>query len=176
MFTHVIKNLIIESQSWRKTSKIIKSNCQTIPAMPTNHNLRYHISTVLQHLQRQWLHHSLGSLYQCLTALYEKKFVLILSLNLPWRYLKPFPLVLYCYMGAEVDCNLLSGNCREPWGFSPEPFLLQTEQWFDETRNVHKTIAKSAATVLPSKCIFYCLLSKMYALVIGVEVCIHMHI
>ncbi|KAK4821803.1 hypothetical protein QYF61_003832 [Mycteria americana] len=37
---------------------------------------------------------SLGSLFQCLTTLLVKKFFLISNLNLPWRNLRPFSLVL----------------------------------------------------------------------------------
>ena len=37
---------------------------------------------------------SLGSPFQCLTTLSEKQYFLTSSLNLPWRSLKPFPLVL----------------------------------------------------------------------------------
>jgi len=37
---------------------------------------------------------SLGSLFQCLTSLSEKKFFLISNLNLPWCNLRPFALVL----------------------------------------------------------------------------------
>ena len=37
---------------------------------------------------------SLGSPFQCLTTLSEKKYFLTSSLNLPWCSLKPFPLVL----------------------------------------------------------------------------------
>lgn len=37
---------------------------------------------------------SLGSLLQFLTTLWVKNFFLISNLNLPWHYLKPFPLIL----------------------------------------------------------------------------------
>ncbi|KAK4829616.1 LOW QUALITY PROTEIN: hypothetical protein QYF61_005743 [Mycteria americana] len=37
---------------------------------------------------------SLGSLFQCLTTLLVKTFFLTSNLNLPWRNLRPFPLVL----------------------------------------------------------------------------------
>jgi len=37
---------------------------------------------------------SLGSLFQCLITLLVNKFFLLSSLKLPWRNLKPFPLVL----------------------------------------------------------------------------------
>ena len=37
---------------------------------------------------------SLGSLFQCLTTLSVKKCFLTSNLNLPWRNLRPFPLVL----------------------------------------------------------------------------------
>lgn len=37
---------------------------------------------------------TLGSLLQFLTTLWVKNFFLISNLNLPWHYLKPFPLIL----------------------------------------------------------------------------------
>ena len=41
---------------------------------------------------------SLGSPFQCLTTLSEKKCFLISNLNLPWHSLRPFPLIT-SYMG-----------------------------------------------------------------------------
>ncbi|KAK4822563.1 hypothetical protein QYF61_016132 [Mycteria americana] len=58
---------------------------------------------------------SLGSLVQCLTTLSVKKFSLISNLNLPWRNLKPFPLVLSL---AVVESDKVS----------PQPPFLQAKQ------------------------------------------------
>ena len=40
-----------------------------------------------------------GSLFQCLTTFPEKKFFLISNLNLPWYYLRLYPLLLSPYLG-----------------------------------------------------------------------------
>ncbi|KAK4823949.1 hypothetical protein QYF61_008335 [Mycteria americana] len=58
---------------------------------------------------------SLGSLFQCLITLSVKKNFLISSLNLPWRNLRPFPLVL-SLVGVESD------------KVSPQPPFLQAKQ------------------------------------------------
>ncbi|KAK4819936.1 hypothetical protein QYF61_015557 [Mycteria americana] len=58
---------------------------------------------------------SLGSLFQCLTTLSVKKNFLISSLNLPWRNLRPFLLVLSL---AVVESDEVS----------PQPPFLQAEQ------------------------------------------------
>ena len=47
---------------------------------------------------------SLGSPFQYLTTLSEKQYFLTSSLNLPWRSLKPFPLVL-----SVCGCSIPSG-------------------------------------------------------------------
>ncbi|KAK4829606.1 hypothetical protein QYF61_005706, partial [Mycteria americana] len=58
---------------------------------------------------------SLGSLFQCLITLSGKKFFLISNLNLPWRNLRPFPLVL----------SLVVVESKK---VSPQPPLLQAKQ------------------------------------------------
>ncbi|KAK4828356.1 hypothetical protein QYF61_026017 [Mycteria americana] len=58
---------------------------------------------------------SLGSLFQCLITLSVKKNFLISSLNLPWRNLRPFPLVLWLVV---VESNKVS----------PQPPFLQAKQ------------------------------------------------
>ncbi|KAK4829053.1 hypothetical protein QYF61_001858 [Mycteria americana] len=72
---------------------------------------------------RTWVYHlrdgdsttSLGSLFQCLTTLSVKKNFLRSSLNLPWRNLRPFPLVLSLVV---VESNKVS----------PQPPFLQVKQ------------------------------------------------
>ena len=50
---------------------------------------------------------SLGSLFQQLITLSEKKFFLIPNLNFPWHNLRPFPLISYCcYLGKEAEPHL----------------------------------------------------------------------
>jgi len=47
---------------------------------------------------------ALDRLFQCLTTLLVKKFLLISNLNLPWHNLRLFPLVLVtCYLGKDTD-------------------------------------------------------------------------
>ncbi|KAK4824211.1 hypothetical protein QYF61_012125 [Mycteria americana] len=58
---------------------------------------------------------SLGSLFPCWTTLSMKTFFLISSLNLPWRNLRPFPLVLSL---AAVESDEVS----------PQPPFLQAQQ------------------------------------------------
>ncbi|KAK4820022.1 hypothetical protein QYF61_017695 [Mycteria americana] len=58
---------------------------------------------------------SLGSLVQCLITLSVKTFFPISSLNLPWRNLRPFPLVLWL---GVVESNKVS----------PQPPFLQAKQ------------------------------------------------
>jgi len=49
-------NRIPGSLRLENTSQIIKSNRWPTPTMPTVHVAQCHISTVLKHLQGQWLH------------------------------------------------------------------------------------------------------------------------
>ena len=51
-----------------KASKITESNCPSTPTMPINHVPQCHTHRVLEYLQGQWLHTSLGS--PCLTPLF----------------------------------------------------------------------------------------------------------
>ena len=71
---------------------------------------------------------ALGNPFQYLTTLPEKKFLLISNLNLPWRNLRPFPLVL-----SQVICEKRPTPSSfqvvvEGSNISPEPSLLQTKQ------------------------------------------------
>ncbi|KAK4831110.1 LOW QUALITY PROTEIN: hypothetical protein QYF61_015413 [Mycteria americana] len=73
---------------------------------------------------------SLGSLFQCLITLSVKKNFLISSLNLPWRNLRPFPLVLSLVTWEKrltpLLYNLLS--VVESNKVSPQPPFLQAKQ------------------------------------------------
>ncbi|KAK4825522.1 LOW QUALITY PROTEIN: hypothetical protein QYF61_000035, partial [Mycteria americana] len=73
---------------------------------------------------------SLGSLFQCLITLSVKKNFLISSLNLPWRNLRPFPLVLSLVTWEKTPTpplyNLLS--VVESDEVSPQPPFLQAKQ------------------------------------------------
>jgi len=65
---------ITEPLRLKRSSKIIQSNREPIPTMSTDHIPWCHTSTVLGHLQVQWLHHLPGQLCLCLTAHLEKFF------------------------------------------------------------------------------------------------------
>ena len=75
---------------------------------------------------------SLGNLFQCITTLCVKNFLLISNLNLPCLSLKPFPLVLSLFNLINSHspllfiCSLqvLEGHNE----VSPEPSLLQAKQ------------------------------------------------
>jgi len=54
-----------------------------------SHILQHNTYVFIEHLQSQWLHHSLSSPFRCLTTLSEKKFFLMSNLNLPWYNLRP---------------------------------------------------------------------------------------
>ncbi|KAK4812678.1 LOW QUALITY PROTEIN: hypothetical protein QYF61_012188 [Mycteria americana] len=73
---------------------------------------------------------SLGSLFQCLITLSVKKNFLISSLNLPWRNLRPFPLVLSLVTWEKRPTpplyTLLS--VEESDEVSPQPPFLQAKQ------------------------------------------------
>ena len=56
------KNRIKDLIKLEQTSKIIYSCRWAIPIMPANHAPQFHIYPFLEHLQRLWLHHFLGSL------------------------------------------------------------------------------------------------------------------
>lgn len=51
----------LESQRLEKITKITMSNHQPTPPMPISHVPQCHISTLLEGLQGQWLHHPLGN-------------------------------------------------------------------------------------------------------------------
>ena len=130
--------------------------------MPTDHVPLWHITMVLEHLHGWWPHHSLGILYQWLTALWEKKCFLISNLTLPWHNLRPSPLVLnqlwsissvlYCTfksMGRSLKfqglCNSLSFPLENPkdrlglWeGCSPGSQVISIPVSLQLLGNYHK--------------------------------------
>jgi len=57
----------------------------------------------LEHLQGRRLDHLPGQLCQCITTLFEDKFLIISTLNLPWCNLRPFPLVVLVELQAALE-------------------------------------------------------------------------
>ena len=80
----------IESLMLKKTSKIIQSNHQPIPTMPTNDVLQCYISIALEHLQGQWLpwagYSSASPLFQ--RRIFSRSFLrsLMLDGSKAWRF------------------------------------------------------------------------------------------
>lgn len=62
--------------------------------MTTGHVPQCCISTLLEHLQGQWLHPLPGQLCQCISTLPEKKIFLLSNLDLPWYNIRPLALYL----------------------------------------------------------------------------------
>jgi len=75
-------------------SKITKSNCQSIPPMPTNSVPQCHIHMVLEHLQGRWIHHLPGQPVPVPHHSFKEVVFLISNLNISWHNLKPLPLIL----------------------------------------------------------------------------------
>ena len=68
---------------------------------------------------------SLGNLFQCVTTLCVRNFLLISNHNLPSPTLKPFPLVLSLFPLLFTRFLQVLESCNE---VSPEPSLLQAKQ------------------------------------------------
>ena len=89
----------------------VEKDLQDHPVQPSthphhcqlNHVPNSHISTFLEHLQGQWLHHSLGSLHEHIITPSENKFFLISNLKLPWPISGHYLLFYHCYLGKEAD-------------------------------------------------------------------------
>ncbi|KAK4830462.1 hypothetical protein QYF61_011186, partial [Mycteria americana] len=96
---------ITESYRLEKTFKIIESNHK--PNTAKNHHYTMSLSTSskrpLNTSRDGDSTTSLGSLFQCLITLSVKKNFLISSLNLPWRNLRPFPLVLVPLVSSSAS-------------------------------------------------------------------------
>ncbi|KAK4813337.1 hypothetical protein QYF61_026500 [Mycteria americana] len=111
---------LVNFPSWKRP---LRSPSPTVnlalPSPSLNHIPKHHIYTSFKHLQG--CDSTLGSLYQCLATLSVKKFFLISNLNLPWRNLRPFSLVLSRH---PPHYNLLSGSNK----VSPQPPFLQAKQ------------------------------------------------
>lgn len=77
-------------------------------------------ATSLRFLNASGDRDSVGSLFQCLTTLSEKKCFLVSSLNLSWPSLRPFPLALLLLPGRRGQPpphhNLLSEAAAMRWG------------------------------------------------------------
>ena len=85
---------------------------------------------------------SLGSLFQCLTTLLVK-FFLLSNLNLPWCNLRPFPLVLStCYLREETNSHLATTFFQvvvESDKVSPQSPLLQAKLFDSSLNHSHMT-------------------------------------
>jgi len=66
-----------------------------MPVTALDHVSQCDIYPFLEHLHIGDSITCLGSLFQCITTLSEKKFLLIFNLNLPWCNLRSLPLVLW---------------------------------------------------------------------------------
>lgn len=79
---------------------------------------------------------SLGSLFQCLIPLSEKKYILISDLNLPCCNLRPTSRPITCYLAEETDPHFATTSFQilvENNEFSTEPpFLLSSLSCFSE--------------------------------------------
>lgn len=92
-----------------------------VSSHPSTTNIAHYIMSIsntstVKNLQGWWFHYIPGQPVQYLTTHFEKKFILIISLNLPWHSLRPFLLVLTLLhesRGRSPPChNLFSGSCR----------------------------------------------------------------
>ena len=68
--------------------------CYVQSRQPPDQAAQSHIQSGLECLQGWGIHSLCGNLFQCVTNLYLKNFLLKSNLNLPCLNLKPFPLVL----------------------------------------------------------------------------------
>ena len=73
-----------------KTTKTTQSNHPPLAVIALDHAPQCDIDPFLEHLQGWGLHHSLGSLCQCITALYEKNLFLISNLKQMTIYMGDF--------------------------------------------------------------------------------------
>ena len=85
-----------------------------------------------KYLQGWGLHHFPGSPVQCSITLSVNKFFLISNVNLPWRNLRPFPLVLSLVTREKRPTPHFTTTSFQVAvasdKVSPQPPLLQTEQ------------------------------------------------
>ena len=99
--------------------------------MPTNYVSRCHISSIVEHFQGQWLHHLPDRLYQCLTALSERKRFLTSNQILPLAQHKDITshsiAVTWEKRLTPTSLQPPFRGCSEQWCL-PEPPLPQTEQ------------------------------------------------
>lgn len=111
--------VVLKSESLRlqNASKAILE----VSSHPSTTNTAHYIMSIIntstvKNLQGWWFHYIPGKPVQYLTTHFEKKFILIISLNLPWHSLRPFLLVLTLLhesRGPSPPChNLFSGSCR----------------------------------------------------------------
>ena len=67
--------------------------CYVQGHQPPDQAAQSHIQPGLECLQGWGIHNLLGNLFQCVTSLCVKNFLLISNLNLPCLSLRPFPLL-----------------------------------------------------------------------------------
>jgi len=84
-----------------KTSKIIQSNHQPIPSMPTDHVPQCYIYKSLEHLQGQWLHHLCGQPEPMYHHSFREEVFLISNLN--FQPLLWYPVCWVKSMEISVD-------------------------------------------------------------------------
>ena len=87
---------IIEWPGLKRTTVIISFQppCYVQDRQPADQAAQSHIQPGLECLQGWGIHNLLGQLFQCVTTLCVKNFLLISNLNLPCLSLKSLPLVL----------------------------------------------------------------------------------
>jgi len=97
---------------------------------------------------------SLGSLFQCLTTLCEKKFLVISNLNLGWCNLSLLPLVLLLLPGRRDQLLLTTTSFQTVVGSSKviiEPPYLQTGDEFPQSllmRLVRQSVETGGGTAV----------------------------
>lgn len=100
--------------------KLLKSNLCPNTTTFTNCFLKCHNYSFSELVQGWWLHHFLGSPFQCLNTLSVKKSFLISNLHLHWHNLKPFPLVLLIVAWKKrLMCSISTASflwpCHPTW-------------------------------------------------------------
>jgi len=76
--------------------------CSVQGHQPADQAAQSHIQPGLECLQGWGIHNSLGNLFQCVTTLCVKNFLLISNPNLPCPSLRPFSLVLSLSLSLAV--------------------------------------------------------------------------
>ena len=93
---HMLKHRITEWPGLKRTTMVIEfqNPCYVQGHQPLHQAAQSHIQPGLECLQQQGTHNLLGNLFQYVTTLCVKCFLLISNLNIPCLSWKPSPLVL----------------------------------------------------------------------------------